>query len=102
MNTPPELYAHKASVLERHCAAEGRDPKTIARSMMVFVQWENLQPRWMTRKGAVAESLDQLIDVVGKLGELGLEEMQFQHFNFDDDSVPEFLANDLQPMIRDL
>jgi F420-dependent oxidoreductase-like protein len=102
VNTDPKTYAHKVSVLEQHCAKEGRDPASIARSMMVFVQWENLTPRWMTRDGAIAESLDQLVDVVGQLGALGLEEMQFQHFNFDDDTVPEYLAADLAPLVASL
>ncbi|MGH2608772.1 MAG: TIGR03560 family F420-dependent LLM class oxidoreductase, partial [Tepidiformaceae bacterium] len=32
----PEAYAGKVAALERHCAAEGRDPATIRRSMMMF------------------------------------------------------------------
>jgi F420-dependent oxidoreductase-like protein len=102
VNTPPDSYAHKVSVLEEHCAAVGRTPSTIRRSMMVFVQWENLQPRWMTQTGPIAQGVNELIDVLRRLGELGLQEVQFQHFNFDDDTVPEYLAAEIAPIAKDL
>jgi F420-dependent oxidoreductase-like protein len=102
VNTAPDVYEHKVSVLEKHCADAGRDPATIRRSMMVFVQWENLQPKWLTREGSIAEGTDQLFDVMGRLGALGLQEIQFQHFNFDDDSVPEHLAAEIAPRAKAL
>ncbi|HLZ69269.1 MAG TPA: TIGR03560 family F420-dependent LLM class oxidoreductase, partial [Dehalococcoidia bacterium] len=34
VNLAPDAYRAKLAVLERHCAAEGRDPQTIRRSMM--------------------------------------------------------------------
>lgn len=33
----PEVFRHKSQVLERHCAAEGRDPATIRRSTQAVV-----------------------------------------------------------------
>lgn len=102
VNVPPDVYAHKVSVLEEHCASVGRVPSTIRRSMMVFVQWENQQPKWMSQQGPIAQSVNELIEVLRRLGELGLQEVQFQHFNFDDDTVPEYLASEIAPIAKDL
>ncbi|MEO8540306.1 MAG: LLM class F420-dependent oxidoreductase [bacterium] len=118
----PEAYASKVKVLEAHCDAVGRDPKTIKHSMMTFAvigpdehTLDNGTRRMMGMWGAPAgatpaqfrETLrgrgiivggkDEVLEACGKYAELGLSEIQFQHFNFDDDTVPEFLASDIAP-----
>ena len=50
-----------------------------------------------TRTYARALGLDEQAMVASVRAELGMQEIQFQHFNFDDDTVPEFLAADVAP-----
>ena len=125
VNMTPETYRHKVSVLEKHCEAEGRDPATIRRSMMAFAivgpteadldhATRRLMSMWGVpegtstatyRQGAKARGLivgttDEVVDTLGKLGDLGLQEVQFQHFNFDDDAVPEYLASEIAPRVK--
>ena len=95
--TEPEGYAHKVEVLERHCEAVGRDPATIARSMMAFpiaapneralkgqtartMAHFSLDPEASPRvllgrmegKGILSGTTDEVVDKLGKLAELGL------------------------------
>lgn len=126
-NQPPETYAVKVAALERHCEAEGRDPATIRRSMMTFAilgrsarELDRVAERMMHvlgaptgatateyREGAKASGMlvggvDEVVDRLGRMGELGLQEMEFQHFVFDEDDVPEFLAGDVRPAVTGL
>ena len=125
VNLPPDAYRGKVEVLERHCQAEGRDPATIRRSMMMFaivgpserhldVATEKVMrifgaPAGATKseyregakaRGMLVGGIDEILDRLGRLGELGLNEVEFQHFDFDSDDVPEFLASDIAPRAR--
>ena len=125
--TEPEGYAHKVEVLERHCEDVGRDPATIARSMMVFpIAGPNertisaiasktmahfsldpeASPRVMVErmegKGILSGSTDEVVEKLGKLAELGLEEMVLQHIDFDSDEGPEYFASEIAPQVADL
>ena len=125
--TEPEGYAHKLEVLERHCEAVGRDPATIYRSMMVFpVVGPNertlkaitaktmahfsldaeASPRVMIGrmegKGILSGTTDEVVDKLGKLAELGLQEMVLQHMDFDSDEGPEYFASEIAPQVADL
>ena len=40
---PIELFQHKSAVLDEHCAAIGRDPSTIERSVQLVINPNNLQ-----------------------------------------------------------
>ena len=127
VNMTADAYRHKVSVLESHCAAEGRDPATIRRSMMAFAivgptqadidhATKRLMSMWgvpastsladyragAKARGLIAGNTDEVVDTLGRLGELGLQEVQFQHFNFDDDSVPEYLAAEIIPRVKSL
>ena len=42
------------------------------------------------------------MDVLGQLAELGLDEIEFQHFDFDSDDIPEYLAAEVVPRVQDL
>jgi hypothetical protein len=44
----------------------------------------------------------EVVDRLGRLAELGVEEMQLQHFDFESDTVPEYLAAEIAPQVRDL
>jgi hypothetical protein len=50
----------------------------------------------------LAGTTDEVVDQLGRLAELGLSEVQFQHFEFASDAVPEYLAADIAPKVRDL
>jgi F420-dependent oxidoreductase-like protein len=124
VNLAPEAYRHKVDVLERHCEAEGRDPGSIARSMMSFGIVGPDQPAidGATRKvmgmfapgadmpldvfrqrskerGMIVGGTDEVVERLGQMTELGLQEVQFQHFDFDSDDVPEYLAAEVAPQV---
>jgi F420-dependent oxidoreductase-like protein len=125
VNLSVEAYAHKVEILAAHCQAAGRDPKTVRRSMMAFAlvapDEEGLDratqrlmgifgaPAGMSTadfrkaakaRGQIVGSTGEVVETLGKLAELGLQEVQFQHFNFDDDSVPEYLAGEIAPRVK--
>ena len=125
--TEPEGYAHKVEVLERHCEDVGRDPATIFRSMMVFpIAAPNeralkgqtaktlahfgidaeASPRVflgrMEGKGVLSGTTDEVVEKLGKLAELGLEEMVLQHMDFDSDEAPEYFASEIAPQVANL
>ena len=125
VNLTPEIFRHKLEVLSTHCQAEDRDPATIAKSMMTFgiigpsqADIDAATSRLMSmfggrgspeefRKGAAERGMivggtDEVVDRLGRLAELGMDEVMFQHFNFDVDDVPEYLAAEIAPKVRDL
>ena len=122
-----DAYADKVAVLERHCADVGRDPATIYRSMMVFgligpneaaidgvarrmmVQFgapEGTSPREfresLRSRGIFSGTTDEVVDLLGRFAEMGLQEMAFQHMDFDSDDVPEYLAAEVVPKVANL
>jgi len=123
----PDAYGAKVEVLERHCQAEGRDPDTIGRSMMSFALVGPTQAdrdaaatKMMTifgspagttpaqfqaamqRRGFIVGGTDEVVDTLGKFAALGVQEVQFQHLNFDSDAVPEYLATEIAPRVKGL
>ena len=117
----PEAYARKVEALERHCDAVGRDPREIRRSMVTFgivgPTEEALDAATRTvmgmfgssaaspheyrerakARGMIAGATDEVVEQLGRLAELGLQEVQFQHLDFDSDDVPEYLASEILP-----
>jgi F420-dependent oxidoreductase-like protein len=127
VNLAPDVYAQKRQVLEQHCEAEGRDPSTIARSMMAFAVLgpdeatldrgtRRIMQLWgapqgtspadyragMRSRGLLAGGTEEIVDTLGRLADQGLEEIDLQHLDFDDDTVPEYIAAELAPRVRDL
>ncbi len=118
--------AHKNEVLAAHCENVGRDPGTIRRSMMTFgvigpqslidkgterlmsmyAPGQNMAPdefrKNLAAGGAIVGGTDQIVDTLGKLAEHGIQEIQFQHFFFDNDEIPEYLASDIAPQVASL
>jgi F420-dependent oxidoreductase-like protein len=119
----PAAYRKATDTLERHCDNVGRDPAEIRRSMLLFA---TIGPDERTRDLALQRFLDmkapenttltldeaiaagngpwqgsveQLVDHVGQLGEVGLDEVVFEHFCHDEDTVPEWLAAEVVPKI---
>ena len=117
----PEMYAHKLSVLERHCEAIGRDPATIRRSMLIHVLTGPDQtvidrlrphamklmgtPEWSSREmlqeveagGMLVGNAEQVVEKLGPLAELGVQEVELQHYDFGSDEVPEYIAAEVAP-----
>ena len=124
VNAPPETLAERIAILGAHCEAIGRDPASIRKTMMTFAFVgpddatieRNMDrfPRMAgigaleARKAAVRErgqpagGAEEVIDHLGRLAELGFSEVQFQHLDFHDDTVPEFLASDVAPKVQGL
>lgn len=125
-NTTPqsvEGYAKSVETLERHCAAVGRDPAEIRRSMLLFAAigpdadheqralqrfLEMVAPGSSLEEVAAAGrapwqgSVDELVDRLGQLRELGLDEVVFEHFCHEDDVIPEWIATEVKPLIDSL
>jgi F420-dependent oxidoreductase-like protein len=126
VNLGVDAYRAKVEVLERHCEAEGRDPATIARSMMAFAivgpdeaSIDAATRRLMGMFGAPAGSTtedfrkglrergmlvggtNEIVDRLAEYAALGMEEVQMQHFEFDSDAVPEYLAAEIAPKVAD-
>ncbi len=122
---PFDEIPHKIDVLAKHCETFDRDPASIRRSQMTFGLIgpdDLLQPTVRALKaargaaemsdadflqasrdrGSIVGGTDEVVDQIGRLAELGVEEMMFQHFLFDDDSVPEYLATEIAPQVADL
>ncbi len=118
----PDAYAHKRDVLARACAAIGRDPNEIEHSMMMFhavgspelveaggrfaqgIFGRPGQPlaEFLSEFGSMGRMVggaDQVVDGLGRLAEAGVAEVQFQHFLFERDDLPEFLARDVAPQV---
>ncbi len=121
----PEAYTHKRDVLARACNAIDRDPDEIEHSMMMFhavgtpdlveAGGQFAQRMFGGQGGTLDQFLtdfraagrlvggaDEVVDALGRLAEAGVAEVQFQHFLFDRDDVPEFLARDVAPQVADI
>jgi alkanesulfonate monooxygenase SsuD/methylene tetrahydromethanopterin reductase-like flavin-dependent oxidoreductase (luciferase family) len=53
-------------------------------------------------RGMIAGSTDEVVDHLGRLAEMGVSEVQFEHLDFDDDSIPEYLASEIAPQVKNL
>ncbi|MGB5760583.1 MAG: LLM class flavin-dependent oxidoreductase [Acidimicrobiales bacterium] len=119
-------YAAATEVLERHCESVGRDPSEIRRSMLIFATigpdqrnedlalrrfLEMMAPQGsgMRLEDAIAAghgpwqgSVEELIDHLGRLEEIGLDEVVFEHFCHEEDTIPQWLAADVKPLIEAL
>lgn len=127
VNVSPDVYAAKVKVLDGHCRAVGRDPAAIARSMMTFAVigpdeasldrgTERMMGMWgappgatpaqfretLKARGMIVGGKAEVVAACAKYAALGMQEIQFQHFNFDDDTVPEFLAAEVAPAVAAL
>ena len=76
----PELMAHKAQVLERHCLEIGRDPATIKRSAqaVMLMSDDAAQLRaWRAADSGVPRIIgtpSEIADVMARYGEVGVDE----------------------------
>jgi len=125
---PLDQYVRCVEALEQHCADVGRDPTEIRRSMLVFATsgpnqriadlcGERFVEMMAPGSGLKVEELgtlgadglppftgsgDELVDHIGRLAELGLDEVVLEHFCTEIDDFPEWVAADIVPQVRDL
>jgi F420-dependent oxidoreductase-like protein len=125
VNLGVDAYRAKLAVLEGHCEREKRDIRTIKKSMMAFaivgatdadldastqtvMRMFGSRPgttpaefrEGMKARGLIVGSTGEVVEQLARLAELGLSEVQFQHFNFASDSVPEYLASEIAPRVK--
>lgn len=124
---PIDEYAGRAASLERHCEDLGRNPASIRRSMMILgivgrtpAQVERAGRHTMSifapdqeftfeeivslakRRGMLVGTTDEVVDQLASLAQLGLQDAVFEHFDFDSDELPEYLAAEIVPRVRNL
>lgn len=78
----PEQFAHKCAVLDEHCAAVGRDPQSITRSVNVGLAFteESLRQQFggiaeMVRGGVLGGSDQQVLERIGEYVAAGAEQV---------------------------
>ncbi len=123
VNLPLKVFAKKSKVLDKACEVIGRDPETISRSMMSMgLVASNLRSldrltkfqmglngltgdpvayrnEMSEKHGFMVGLTTEIADKLGEFSDLGLDEIQFQWFNYASDEVPEYLASDLRPLV---
>ncbi|MBI3760833.1 MAG: LLM class flavin-dependent oxidoreductase, partial [Chloroflexi bacterium] len=112
-----EIFRHKSRVLDEHCAAIGRDPMTLRRSMMIpfvlgrddkaiqrnidahrrmFPSLPATLDDWLAR-GFPGGSPSQMVDQLKALEEAGAARFMLQHNDLDDLATLELLASEVLP-----
>jgi alkanesulfonate monooxygenase SsuD/methylene tetrahydromethanopterin reductase-like flavin-dependent oxidoreductase (luciferase family) len=121
-----ERYRSANDVLANHCAAIDRDPSDIRRSMLLFTTigpdrqtTDKITARFLEMAAPLGKTLtmddlvaagrapfsgsaEQLIDEIGRLGQLGLDEVVFEHFCHEDDQILQWLADEIKPAVEAL
>jgi F420-dependent oxidoreductase-like protein len=104
---PPEEWARKAAVLDEHCAAVGRDPKEITKTVnvgMAFTE-EELTRQFgpmsnFVRPGVLSGSVQEMVDKVSGYVSAGAEQVNLaMRAPFDRDGLERF-ASDVIPAVR--
>ena len=112
---------------DQDCELVKRNPSTIRRSMQIIgivgsskeaiehltvALIESISPETSVapdvfRQQCVADGfilggIDEVVDQLGKLSELGLQEVVFLHADTASDELPEFLASEIAPRVTSL
>lgn len=53
-------------------------------------------------RGMIVGGVGEVLEALGRYAAAGLQEVEFQHFDFADDTVPEFLAAEVAPGAKTL
>jgi F420-dependent oxidoreductase-like protein len=89
----PDVLSQKGAVLERHCAALGRDPATIKRSCQALITLSD-DPAVIARARSspgfpvIAGSLEEIRDQIGRYSDAKVDEFILPDFNLGR-SIPE-------------
>ena len=86
-----EEIRERNSILDEHCAAIGRDPQQITRSLYYWVPRSDADP-W--------SSLDAFHDVIGRYREVGINEFIIDQPRQDQLAMLERVAGELLPELR--
>ncbi len=87
---PPEVIRERNAILDEQCAAIGRDPGSLRRSLYYSI----------AREADPWESVDAFQEVVGRYREVGIDEFIFDHPKDDQLGVLERVAAELLPEYR--
>ena len=110
-------------MVNRLCEESGRDPQGLQRSMMSFGlvahnphMLDRITRRQMRAYGATGSPAafrekfssrghficgltNEVADLLHQYAEAGLDEIEFEQFNFDSDEIPAYLAQELAPLV---
>lgn len=105
----PEIMAHKASVLDKHCGEQGRDPNEIQRSAVALLflcdteaKADEMRAREIPRPCLIGTP-PQLVEQMQAFAEVGVDEVIIPDFNLgggdaQDQIADRFLAEVATPM----
>ena len=104
---PPDVWAHKAGVLDAHCEKAGRDPSTITKSVNVGMAFtdEELQRQFgpmsnYVKPGVLSGSVQEMVDKVGAYVQAGASYVILaMRAPFDRDGLERFAA-EVMPALR--
>ena len=123
VNLPVADFKKKTELLKQLCEENNRDPATLSYSMMCFglvasdqnmldrITRHHMQMNGATgspakyretvssKHGFLVGLTSEVVDKLGLYADLGLAEIQFEHFNFASDEVPAYLATELAPLV---
>ena len=68
----------------------------------VLVDGQRVLPARLQARGMLVGTTEEVVDQLGRLAEMGVEEVQLQHLDFDSDEGPEFIAAELTPRVASL
>ena len=120
---PPDVFDHKVSVLERHCADVGRDPGEIrksimlshvigrdeaelherARRIMAITGREDQDPAevldGMRERGLLIGTPDEVVASIKAREAQGIDRIMLQTLDMDDVDVLGLIANEIMPQV---
>jgi F420-dependent oxidoreductase-like protein len=114
-----EVFKHKSEVLEQHCEKEGRDPATIARSVMTgYISGENQAEVDKKVQAAIASAPErfrrtdgrppmtalwgtsaQIVEQIKEIEDAGISRIMLQHRSPPSKADLEFLAQEILPKV---
>ena len=103
----PDAWAHKAKLLDEHCATVGRDPATLLKSVNVGMAFTDEELRRQfgpmseyVRPGVLSGSVQEMVDKVAGYVDAGAGQVNLaMRAPFDRDGLERFAA-DVLPAIR--